>query len=195
MRKRKYLLLPAKSPARSGRLAVLGVGLGEPAVEIGQQRAVVVGRRAGNAIGLQAFADMLDRAGRLPVSSAAPPNTWVRSRVRKKVCGTICSMMVSEPARRTASSGQCQEKSGDASRSRPEVLDGDLPVAGDVGRERAAIGRQRAEVGRAAAGVPMLKKKRPASLAVRKRLQVQGRPIGSGGATGGGALRNFPARS
>jgi hypothetical protein len=47
-------------------------------------------------------------------SSAKPPKMWVRSRVRKKVCGTTCSMIVIAPARRTASNGQVQVKSAES---------------------------------------------------------------------------------
>ena len=65
--KGKYLLLRAQCPVRSGRFALLGVSLAEAAVKIRQQRAIGGSRRAGRTIGLQAFADMLDRAGGLPV--------------------------------------------------------------------------------------------------------------------------------
>ena len=116
---------------------------------------------------------MLDGGGRLPVSSALAPNTCVNSRVRRKVCGTTCSMIVTGPARRTTSNGQAQVKSGDGVCSASRCSTQTFQLQAMSVDERAAVGRQQPPTSAGCGGPARLKKTMPDDDGRRQRRQVQ----------------------
>ena len=136
-------------PQHRPRQRTTGLGYSQPAVELGQQAAVVLGHDPGRAIDLQALADMPDRAGRLLVRvGRAAEHVGQEPRAQEGLRHDL----LDDGERARAAQREQRPVPGEIGRALAllpqKVLDGDLPVAGDVGRERAAIGRQRAELGR-----------------------------------------------
>ena len=112
------------------------------------QRAVVR-RLAVVAVGLETLADMLDRGGRLLVIvGRAAEHVGQKPRAQEGVRHDL----LDDRHRACAAHREQRPVPGEIRRRHvlgQQMLDADLPVAGDLGRERAAVGRQRpAEVGR-----------------------------------------------
>ena len=144
--KRKVFLSPAHATESSSRRTILGVGLGQLAVECIHQGAF--GRRlSAGAIGLQRLTDMLDGRGRLPaVIGVAAEHVREQSGAQEGVRHDLFD----DRHRTSAAHHQQRPGPGEVGRRRvlgQQMFHTDLPVAGDLGDERAAVSRQRGRQG------------------------------------------------